>query len=187
VHSHPLPLPSLTRAGVSMCVCAYVCLFVFIGRWQTSLEALMDVIRATQPHFIRCVKPNERKEPFAFDAVQVLQQVRTAEHQPRTPSPVSRPTCVPPVYACLCLRLCLSVCVRVVIWSAAHCCDARIRTLRMCVGGSCGHVACSRRSRSARQATHPARALRSFGTSKHSRPRGPHAYAFLCIYLCALA
>ena len=35
----------------------------------------MVVIRATQPHFIRCIKPNEQKAAFVFEPVQVLQQV----------------------------------------------------------------------------------------------------------------
>ena len=35
----------------------------------------MVVIRGTQPHFIRCIKPNEQKAAFLFEPVQVLQQV----------------------------------------------------------------------------------------------------------------
>jgi myosin-5 len=36
----------------------------------------MDTISATNVHYIRCIKPNERKEAWAWDAPQVLGQLR---------------------------------------------------------------------------------------------------------------
>ena len=46
--------------------------FVF----RNSLNELMETLKATTPHYIRCIKPNEEKTPFGFDPVHVLQQLR---------------------------------------------------------------------------------------------------------------
>jgi len=46
--------------------------FVF----KSSLNDLMETLKSTTPHYIRCIKPNEKKEPFGFDPVHVLQQLR---------------------------------------------------------------------------------------------------------------
>lgn len=43
---------------------------------QSSLNELMETLKATTPHYIRCIKPNEQKTPFGFDPVHVLQQLR---------------------------------------------------------------------------------------------------------------
>jgi myosin-5 len=44
--------------------------------FKGSLISLMDTISATNVHYIRCIKPNERKEAWAWDAPQVLGQLR---------------------------------------------------------------------------------------------------------------
>jgi len=59
---------------------------------QSSLEALMVVIRSTQLHFIRCIKPNEQKAAFVFEPVQVLQQVRRAFRAQEPGAQISLPT-----------------------------------------------------------------------------------------------
>jgi len=46
----------------------------------------MVVIRSTQLHFIRCIKPNEQKAAFVFEPVQVLQQVRRASSARSSPT-----------------------------------------------------------------------------------------------------
>jgi len=43
---------------------------------QSSLNDLMETLKSTTPHYIRCIKPNEKKESFGFDPVHVLQQLR---------------------------------------------------------------------------------------------------------------
>lgn len=44
--------------------------------FKRSLQELMELISSTKSHYIRCVKPNERKEPMQLDAPFVLQQLR---------------------------------------------------------------------------------------------------------------
>eukprot|EP00914_Ancora_sagittata_P031282 GHVO01063276.1.p1 GENE.GHVO01063276.1~~GHVO01063276.1.p1 ORF type:complete len:772 (+),score=161.73 GHVO01063276.1:306-2318(+) len=43
----------------------------FLGQ----LEALMELINSTEPHFIRCVKPNEEKKPLKFTMDKTLIQL----------------------------------------------------------------------------------------------------------------
>ncbi|KAF9579807.1 Myosin type-2 heavy chain 1 [Lunasporangiospora selenospora] len=44
--------------------------------FKGSLIQLMDTINSTNVHYIRCLKPNEAKQPWAFDAPMVLSQLR---------------------------------------------------------------------------------------------------------------
>jgi myosin-5 len=44
--------------------------------FKGSLISLMDTIGSTNVHYIRCIKPNEQKAPWAWDAPQVLGQLR---------------------------------------------------------------------------------------------------------------
>lgn len=37
----------------------------------------MDTLNSTQPHYIRCVKPNNTLEPGVFDGTSVMQQLRS--------------------------------------------------------------------------------------------------------------
>lgn len=46
--------------------------------FKTQLSALMDALNRTTPHYIRCVKPNPRKEAFAFTGTMVLEQLQYA-------------------------------------------------------------------------------------------------------------
>ena len=36
------------------------------AQFKTSLNLLMDALSTTVPHFIRCIKPNDDKEPFGL-------------------------------------------------------------------------------------------------------------------------
>lgn len=47
-------------------------------RFSTQLNELMTKLKSTQPHFVRCVKPNEEKEAQLFTAQMVLDQLRYA-------------------------------------------------------------------------------------------------------------
>ncbi|KAG5461940.1 MAG: P-loop containing nucleoside triphosphate hydrolase protein, partial [Olpidium bornovanus] len=44
--------------------------------FKSSLISLMDRIKSTNVHYIRCIKPNDTKEPWGFSAPTVLNQLR---------------------------------------------------------------------------------------------------------------
>ncbi|KAJ2256726.1 Myosin type-2 heavy chain 1, partial [Coemansia sp. RSA 455] len=44
--------------------------------FKHSLASLMETIEATESHYIRCIKPNDAKAAWAFDAPMVLAQLR---------------------------------------------------------------------------------------------------------------
>lgn len=46
------------------------------AKFKADLDALMATLRATQPHFIRCVKPNTEQVPTKFDAPLALNQLK---------------------------------------------------------------------------------------------------------------
>ncbi|XP_063674176.1 unconventional myosin-Va-like isoform X5 [Bolinopsis microptera] len=46
------------------------------AQFKSSLNLLMDALTTTVPHFIRCIKPNDDKEPFGFVPTRVVQQLR---------------------------------------------------------------------------------------------------------------
>lgn len=48
------------------------------AQFKNQLDALMETLRATEPHFIRCMKPNDAKEKDRLDAPMCLQQLRYA-------------------------------------------------------------------------------------------------------------
>jgi myosin-5 len=37
---------------------------------------LMATLNATTPHYVRCIKPNDNKEPFEYNPVRAVQQLR---------------------------------------------------------------------------------------------------------------
>ncbi|TRY99623.1 hypothetical protein DNTS_004817 [Danionella cerebrum] len=45
-------------------------------QFRNSLHLLMETLNATTPHYVRCVKPNDFKEPFVFDSRRAVQQLR---------------------------------------------------------------------------------------------------------------
>jgi len=46
------------------------------GIFKSSLIELMNTINSTDVHYIRCIKPNEAKEPWKFEGPMVLSQLR---------------------------------------------------------------------------------------------------------------
>jgi hypothetical protein len=44
--------------------------------WQLQLTSLMETLNSTEPHYIRCVKPNNVLKPAIFENVNVMQQLR---------------------------------------------------------------------------------------------------------------
>uniref|UniRef100_A0A669PPW5 Myosin VC n=1 Tax=Phasianus colchicus TaxID=9054 RepID=A0A669PPW5_PHACC len=46
------------------------------SKFRSSLSLLMETLNATTPHYVRCIKPNDEKQPFEFDSKRVAQQLR---------------------------------------------------------------------------------------------------------------
>lgn len=47
------------------------------SRFKIQLQQLMDILNSTEPHYIRCVKPNNLLKPATFDKINVIQQLRS--------------------------------------------------------------------------------------------------------------
>ncbi|CAN0233498.1 unnamed protein product, partial [Scytosiphon promiscuus] len=45
-------------------------------QFKDQLHNLMDMIRDTRPHYIRCIKPNDNAEPDEVSRVRVMEQLR---------------------------------------------------------------------------------------------------------------
>lgn len=48
------------------------------SQFRTSLQMLVMDLECTQPHYVRCIKPNTMKAPNAFESGEVLRQLRYA-------------------------------------------------------------------------------------------------------------
>ncbi|XP_026332602.1 unconventional myosin-Va [Hyposmocoma kahamanoa] len=46
------------------------------AQFRASLSALMLTLSATTPHYVRCIKPNDTKQPFQFDPARAVNQLR---------------------------------------------------------------------------------------------------------------
>eukprot|EP00730_Choanoeca_flexa_P002994 TRINITY_DN11253_c0_g2_i1.p1 TRINITY_DN11253_c0_g2~~TRINITY_DN11253_c0_g2_i1.p1 ORF type:complete len:1418 (+),score=431.65 TRINITY_DN11253_c0_g2_i1:549-4256(+) len=46
------------------------------AQFKHSLDALMETLNQTDPHYVRCIKPNDEKKPFAFNTRRTVQQLR---------------------------------------------------------------------------------------------------------------
>ena len=46
------------------------------SRFTGQLQQLVDVLQSSEPHFVRCLKPNNLKSPITFDSDLVLRQLR---------------------------------------------------------------------------------------------------------------
>lgn len=46
------------------------------SQFRESLGQLMDTLFSTNPHYIRCIKPNDAKASFVFDPKRAVQQLR---------------------------------------------------------------------------------------------------------------
>ncbi|KAF4358122.1 hypothetical protein F8388_009405 [Cannabis sativa] len=52
--------------------------FSSIGsRFKLQLQQLMEILKSTEPHYIRCVKPNDLLKPSIFDNTSIIQQLRS--------------------------------------------------------------------------------------------------------------
>eukprot|EP00918_Siedleckia_nematoides_P034379 GHVU01074793.1.p1 GENE.GHVU01074793.1~~GHVU01074793.1.p1 ORF type:complete len:178 (+),score=37.56 GHVU01074793.1:91-624(+) len=45
------------------------------SQFSIQLQQMMGIILETEPHFIRCIKPNESKKPLEWNAAKVLNQL----------------------------------------------------------------------------------------------------------------
>ncbi|KAM7250190.1 hypothetical protein ACFE04_022073 [Oxalis oulophora] len=51
--------------------------FSSIGsRFKLQLQSLMETLNSTQPHYVRCVKPNNQLKPAIFENINIMQQLR---------------------------------------------------------------------------------------------------------------
>ncbi|XP_057550107.1 myosin-9-like [Amaranthus tricolor] len=51
--------------------------FSSIGsRFKLQLQQLMEILSSTEPHYVRCIKPNNKLQPAVFENVNILQQLR---------------------------------------------------------------------------------------------------------------
>mmetsp|Transcript_174927 Transcript_174927/g.555363 ORF Transcript_174927/g.555363 Transcript_174927/m.555363 type:complete len:1153 (+) Transcript_174927:130-3588(+) len=50
--------------------------YTVASEFQGQLRNLMDRIRSTEPHFVRCIKPNPKNAPAVFDRRSVVEQLR---------------------------------------------------------------------------------------------------------------
>jgi myosin heavy subunit len=50
--------------------------FSVASQFKLSLQSLVEDLEKTQPHYIRCIKPNLKKSPNNFNAGEVLKQLR---------------------------------------------------------------------------------------------------------------
>ena len=50
--------------------------FSVAAQFKLSLQSLVEDLETTQPHYIRCIKPNPKKAPNSFGAGEVLKQLR---------------------------------------------------------------------------------------------------------------
>ena len=50
--------------------------FSVASQFKLSLQALVEDLEKTQPHYIRCIKPNLKKAPNTFNAGEILKQLR---------------------------------------------------------------------------------------------------------------
>ncbi|KAJ8442805.1 hypothetical protein Cgig2_016271 [Carnegiea gigantea] len=46
------------------------------SRFKQQLQALMETLNSTEPHYIRCIKPNSLNRPHIFENQSILQQLR---------------------------------------------------------------------------------------------------------------
>ncbi|KRY13179.1 Unconventional myosin-Vb, partial [Trichinella patagoniensis] len=45
------------------------------SQFRKSLSTLMDTLNSTNPHYVRCIKPNDEKLPFTFNNARTMQQI----------------------------------------------------------------------------------------------------------------
>lgn len=48
----------------------------FFLKMQLQLQSLMETLNSTEPHYIRCVKPNNVLKPAIFENFNIIQQLR---------------------------------------------------------------------------------------------------------------
>ncbi|XP_075300225.1 unconventional myosin-Vb-like [Opisthocomus hoazin] len=46
------------------------------SQFKASLKRLMEMLGSTTPHYVRCLKPNDSKQPFVFDSRRAVEQLR---------------------------------------------------------------------------------------------------------------
>ncbi len=49
--------------------------FTIASQFQSQLDKLVVALEASDLHFVRCLKPNEMKEPLTFDKINLCRQL----------------------------------------------------------------------------------------------------------------
>ena len=57
--------------------CCQIIIVPQVGsQFRDSLNLLMDNLNSTNPHYVRCIKPNDAKAAFMLDKKRAVQQLR---------------------------------------------------------------------------------------------------------------
>jgi hypothetical protein len=80
----PKPKPGTRRTPASRTTLS--------AQFKGQLAKLMETLRQTQPHFIRCIKPNSAKKKRDFVAPMVMLEQTPTPTPPPTPTPTPTPT-----------------------------------------------------------------------------------------------
>lgn len=57
-------------------LCEYSRYLTSLSRVQQQLQSLMETLSSTEPHYVRCVKPNSLNRPNRFERSSILHQLR---------------------------------------------------------------------------------------------------------------
>ncbi|KAF4676869.1 hypothetical protein FOL47_004572 [Perkinsus chesapeaki] len=71
-----MSLPSMAAGGGAPPPRKRQKLYTVAGEFREQLSSLMTVLKETNPHFIRCIKPNQKNLPNRFERCSVVDQLR---------------------------------------------------------------------------------------------------------------
>ena len=67
----------MTNAPVPLRSCLLLFVSYQVGaQFRDSLNLLMRTLNNTDPHYVRCIKPNDEKQAFSFNPVRTQQQLK---------------------------------------------------------------------------------------------------------------
>ncbi len=63
--------------SINFFACLFVLFVCLCAQFRTQLDTLLQTLRSSQSHFIRCIKPNRRNAPCEWDGAVVLGQMKS--------------------------------------------------------------------------------------------------------------